>query len=73
MEHEELLVGGRPVTWWVSGDGAVHAATLDGLARGVCWAAGAWDRRLLVAELVRDPGQAGELLAEEAWASSGAW
>ncbi|HEU4490905.1 MAG TPA: hypothetical protein VFR74_08545 [Jiangellales bacterium] len=73
VEHEELLVGGRPVTWWVSGDGAVHAATLDGLARGVCWAAGAWDRRLLVAELVRDPGQAGELLAEEAWASSGAW
>jgi hypothetical protein len=69
-EHEELVVGGRPVAWWVSDDGVVHAATLDGLARGVCWVAGAWDRRLLVAELLREPGPAGDLLAEEAWSET---
>ncbi|HSK25696.1 MAG TPA: hypothetical protein VK894_02145 [Jiangellales bacterium] len=66
-EHDELVVGGRPVTWWVDEDGTAHASTADGLARAVSWAAGAWDRRLLVAELLRTPELADDLLAEESW------
>jgi hypothetical protein len=66
QEHDELGVAGRDVTWWVTEGGAVHAATLDGLARGLAWACGRWQDRLLVAALLSDPGRAGELLAEAA-------
>ncbi len=66
IEHEELTVGGHGVAWWVS-DGNVHACTLDGLARGLAWVAGAWDRRLLVAEVLRDPDALDVLLAETAF------
>ena len=44
-EHDTLTVGGRDVEWWVSGDGEVHACTLDGLAMAVAWASGQWSRR----------------------------
>ncbi len=66
LEHEELTVGGHGVAWWVA-DGNVHASTLDGLARGLAWVAGAWDRRLLVAEVLRDPSALDVLLAETAF------
>ena len=66
QEHDDLTVAGREVTWWVAGDGAVHAATLDGLARGLAWAAGRWGDRLLVAAVLSEPGRVRELLAEAA-------
>jgi hypothetical protein len=65
-EHDELSVDGRDVSWWVDDRGEVHAATLDGLARGLAWAAGQWDDRLMVAAVLSDPGRAAELLAEAA-------
>ena len=64
QEHDELTVGGVQVSWWRDLDGAVHAATLDGLARGLAAAAGRWDARLLVAAVLTDPYRADELRAE---------
>ena len=40
-EFPEITVDGSEVDWWVE-DRQVHAATLDGLARGLAWAAGRW-------------------------------
>lgn len=65
-EHDDLVVAGHEVGWWVDPDGTVHAATLDGLARGLAWAAGRWADRLLVAAVLEAPDRAGELLAERA-------
>lgn len=63
-EHDELLVDDGLADWWV--DGAdVHAATADGLAKGLAWAAGAWERRWLVAEALADPSGLTQLLAED--------
>ncbi len=63
-EHDELLVAGDPVSWWVAGNGDVHAATLDGLARGLAWAAAAWPARWPVAAVLEDESRAGELADE---------
>ncbi|MBY8884916.1 molecular chaperone Hsp90 [Streptomyces sp. PTM05] len=64
VEHEELLVeaadGGRALDWrWA--DGVLHAATLEGVAAGLAWAAGEWRRRFEVAALLEDPSRTGEL------------
>ena len=61
-EHEELLVDGTdaglaPYTR----DGTLHAATLEGVAAGLAWAAGQWARRFEVAALLEDPTRAEEL------------
>jgi hypothetical protein len=63
VEHDTLLVDGREVDWRVAGR-VVHAATVDGLARGLAWAAGRWERRWEVAEVLQDPERLPELLAE---------
>ncbi|MEV4300036.1 sacsin N-terminal ATP-binding-like domain-containing protein [Microbispora rosea] len=63
VEHDELLVDGRPVPWRFF-EGAVHATGVDGLARGLAWAAGQWGDRLAVAALLRDPARVPLLLAE---------
>jgi hypothetical protein len=55
------------VEWWVDDVGAVHAATADGLARGLAWAADRWGRRFVVAEVLRDPSVVNQLLAEQAF------
>jgi hypothetical protein len=73
-EHEQLLVDGVEVDWWVDDGGTAHAATLDGLARALASAAGRWElREVLSAVLLADPGDAGRVLAEaladEAFAS----
>ena len=65
--HDQLIVG-EPggeveVDWWVE-DGAVHAATVDGLARALAQAAGAWPRRLLLAAVLAEPDRAADLLSE---------
>ncbi len=63
VEHEELLVDGRPVPWRFF-DGKVHASGVEGLARGLAWASGQWGDRLAVAALLRDPAKVPLLLAE---------
>ncbi|WP_207782008.1 sacsin N-terminal ATP-binding-like domain-containing protein [Phytoactinopolyspora limicola] len=65
IEHDELIVDGQPVDWWF--DGRVHAATLDGLARGLAWAGGHWDRRWVLAQVLEDPTSLPVLLAEESF------
>jgi hypothetical protein len=64
QEHDSLVVVGTEVSWWVDETGAVHASTVDGLARGLSWAAGRWEQRLLVAAVLAEPDRVAELLAE---------
>ncbi len=63
-EHEDLVVDRRHVSWWRGPDGRVHAATVDGLARGLAAAADRWDSRLLLSAVLADPDRADELVAE---------
>lgn len=73
--HDRLVVSGveGPVAIrWRVLDGVVHAADADGLARGLAWAAGAWERRLLVAAVLGDPDRLPEL-AREADLERGPW
>ncbi|MFI6575253.1 sacsin N-terminal ATP-binding-like domain-containing protein [Nocardiopsis sp. NPDC050513] len=63
LHHQTLTVDGVEVEWYV-GDGSVHAATTDGLARALCWRSGQWDRRHVVSAVLRDPSAAAALLAE---------
>lgn len=69
-EHEELLVGDGDATveldWRLTADGALHAATLEGVAAGLAWAAGQWPRRFEVAALLEEPDR-GEELARSRW------
>jgi hypothetical protein len=67
VEHDDLQVAGRAVDWWVHGDDVIHAATIDGLARGLAWAADRWDLRFVVAEALRDPSSMPLLLAEQGY------
>jgi hypothetical protein len=64
IEHDELIVAGQPVDWWLDDDGRVHACTMDGLARGLAWSAGRWDQRLLLAAVLETPTRLPDLLAE---------
>lgn len=71
VEYEELLVeggvveGGVELDWrWT--EGTLHAATLEGVAAGLSWAAGAWHRRFEVAALLEDPSRTEEL-ARDRW------
>ena len=70
-EHAELSVsasperGVREVDWrWV--DGVLHASTLLGVAAGLAWAAGQWQRRFEVAAVFAEPERAAEL-AQDRW------
>jgi hypothetical protein len=68
VEHETLRVAGPDgpveVDWrWVGGH--LHAATTRGLAFGLAWAAGAWERRWLVCAALEDPEQLPAALDEE--------
>jgi hypothetical protein len=60
-EHEELTVDGTEVSWWVSEDGAPHAATFNGLAKAVAWSAGRWDQRHVILAILSNPTRASEL------------
>ena len=59
VEHDVLTVDGHEVDWWVDDDGRAHAATADGLARALAWAAGPWSARFLVAEVLGEPDVGG--------------
>ncbi|MEV4435552.1 molecular chaperone Hsp90 [Streptomyces sp. NPDC049585] len=61
VEHEELVVGGVELDWRLGPDGVLHATTLEGLAAGLAWAAGAWSRRFEAAALLEDPSRTQEL------------
>ncbi|WP_304455629.1 sacsin N-terminal ATP-binding-like domain-containing protein [Nocardiopsis sp. YSL2] len=63
LHHASLTVDGVEVEWY-AGDGTIHAATPEGLARALCWRAGQWSRRHSVAAVLRDPSAAARLLAE---------
>ncbi len=67
LEHDDLRAASVPVSWWVDEDGTVHAATLDGLARGLAWASGRWDRRWALAAVLAEPDRLAEVVAEDAW------
>jgi hypothetical protein len=72
-EHDQLLVDGFEVDWWVSGagpDSVVHAATTDGLARGLAWAAGRWELRGLVAGLLAEPETVAEVMMDQVFSGS---
>ncbi|MER5442962.1 molecular chaperone Hsp90 [Streptomyces sp. NPDC002790] len=66
VEHEELYVSDVEVDWCRTADGVVHAATLEGVAAGLAWAAGQWPRRFEVAALLEDPSRTNEL-ARDRW------
>ncbi|MER5729203.1 molecular chaperone Hsp90 [Streptomyces sp. NPDC002138] len=66
VEHEELLAGGVELDWRRTPDGTLHAATLEGVAAGLAWAAGQWPRRFEVAALLEDPSRTAEL-ARDRW------
>ncbi|WP_369149426.1 sacsin N-terminal ATP-binding-like domain-containing protein [Streptomyces sp. R44] len=66
IEHEELHAGGVELDWRRTPDGVVHAATLEGVAAGLAWAAGQWPRRFEVAALLEDPSRTAEL-ARDRW------
>ncbi|PKV86409.1 sacsin N-terminal ATP-binding-like domain-containing protein [Streptomyces sp. TLI_146] len=61
VEHEELLAGGVELDWRRAPDGVLHAATLEGVAAALAWAAGQWPRRFEVAALLEDPSRVPEL------------
>ncbi|MFE0645900.1 sacsin N-terminal ATP-binding-like domain-containing protein [Streptomyces sp. NPDC058877] len=66
VEHEELRAGGTELDWRRTPDGVLHAATLEGVAAGLAWAAGQWPRRFEVAALLEDPSRTAEL-ARDRW------
>jgi len=66
VEHEELVVDGVEIDWRRTRDGVLHAATLEGVAAGLAWAAGQWPRRFEVAALLEDPSRTEEL-ARDRW------
>ncbi|WP_411099443.1 sacsin N-terminal ATP-binding-like domain-containing protein [Streptomyces sp. x-45] len=66
VEHEELVVDGVEIDWRLTDDGVPHAATLEGVAAGLAWAAGQWPRRFEVAALLEDESRTEEL-ARDRW------
>ncbi|MFI7383416.1 sacsin N-terminal ATP-binding-like domain-containing protein [Streptomyces sp. NPDC049813] len=66
VEYEELYVAGAEADWRRTPDGTVHAATLEGVAAGLAWAAGQWPRRFEVAALLEDSSRTAEL-ARDRW------
>ncbi|MFD4529515.1 sacsin N-terminal ATP-binding-like domain-containing protein [Streptomyces sp. NPDC058470] len=61
VEHEELVVDGVELDWLRTRDGVLHAATVEGVAAALAWAAGQWPRRFEVAALLEDPSRTEEL------------
>ncbi|WP_329132984.1 molecular chaperone Hsp90 [Streptomyces sp. NBC_01476] len=66
VEHEELLLTGGVEVDWRYADGTLHASTVEGVAAGLAWAAGRWERRFELAALLEDPTRTDEL-AQARW------
>jgi hypothetical protein len=62
-EHDGLMVDDTDVPWRYV-DGELHAATVEGLAHGLAWAAGRWSARHLLTSLLTSPEDTAQLLAE---------
>jgi hypothetical protein len=67
VEHDDLTVNGVRVTWWVDDSEVVHAATTDGLARGLAWVGGMWHLRWEVAAALSEPVRLPDVLFERAF------
>jgi hypothetical protein len=63
LAHDKLLVDSIPVPWRCT-DGEVHAATPQGLACALAWAAGQWHSRHLLTTLLSSEDESARLLAE---------
>ena len=63
VEHDSLVVDGTDLPWRYL-DGELHAATAEGLAHGLAWAAGRWQDRHLLSALLMSPEETTRLLAE---------
>ena len=63
LEHDQLIAGGMDLPWRFAG-GELHAATVEGLAHGLAWAAGQWPARHALAALLMSPEESARLLAE---------
>jgi hypothetical protein len=63
LAHDKLVVDGIAVPWRCA-DGEVHAATPEGLACGLAWAAGQWHARHLLTTVLSSQDEAARLLAE---------
>ena len=63
VEHDSLAVDGADLPWRYSG-GELHAATAEGLAHGLAWAAGRWQDRHLLSALLMSPEEGVRMLAE---------
>jgi hypothetical protein len=63
LAHDRLIVDGRDVPWRCR-DGEIHAASQEGLASGLAWAADRWRLRHPLAALLTAPDATGRLLAE---------
>jgi len=68
-EHDELLVDGVPVEWWVDEDGVPHATNLAGLAAALAQAADRWSQRAALEAVLVDPARVAELVLDAAWAA----
>ncbi|AYN40752.1 molecular chaperone Hsp90 [Streptomyces dangxiongensis] len=67
VEHGELVVDGVGIDWRLTHDGVLHAATLEGVAAGLAWAADQWPRRFEVAALLLEDPSRTEELARDRW------
>jgi hypothetical protein len=61
--HERIDIDGVEIGWRFL-DGQLHAASPEGLAHGLAWAAGEWHARHLLAALLANPAEATRVLAE---------
>jgi hypothetical protein len=53
--HEQLIVAGRRVPWWVDGNTVHCEDSTEGLARALAWTTDRWTDRHLLAALLEDP------------------
>ena len=65
VQHDDLLVDGAPVDWWVEGS-VVHAVHLVGLAAGLAQAAGRWELRYALEALLTAPERGDEIALDVA-------
>jgi len=63
LAHDKLVMDGVAVPWRCT-DGEVHAASPQGLACGLAWAAGQWHSRHLLTTLLSSQDESARLLAE---------
>ncbi|MFZ0753487.1 MAG: ATP-binding protein, partial [Trebonia sp.] len=63
QSHDKLVVDGVEIPWRYR-DGMIHAATPQGLACALAWAAGRWQGRHVLATLLTNPDDTARALAD---------